>query len=63
MLVNSGVLQRHRAMRAGALRAWMSIKLTSSGRKTRSIEEQLSKLKEKVYICHFVFGERLLDSE
>lgn len=30
------------------LRAWMTIKLSSTGRKTRSLEEQLNKLRQQV---------------
>ena len=31
-------------------RAWLSIKMPASGRKTRSLEEQVAKLKEKVRV-------------
>ena len=35
----------------GAARAWMTIKLSNTGRKTRSLEEQMAKLRQRVWLC------------
>jgi hypothetical protein len=47
MLKRGGMIRSPR-WACGSGRAWMTIKMAGLGRKTRSIEEQMAKLKEKV---------------
>ena len=47
MLLKRG-LERSPRWAGGGRRAWMTIKVAGLGRKTRSIEEQMAKLREKV---------------
>lgn len=49
MLRNLKIRSAWSGVRVGGTRAWLSIKMPTSGRKTRSLEEQMAKLKQKVF--------------